>query len=237
MIAVKITSDNCPGVPSLSCFIICTAHNPYLLILSNCNEWCFGKGFSWRVGRALRKGASLIQVPISLIQCLEKYSFFFFLAKAPKTSLNITKCSVRVSPFPYHLIINSSGFRISVLIREPAPAAALIISSMPKRPHAITLLKSTEDSWWRKAFRRQHIHRDPVRSVRWLDLRGSYPLSSNHPISILGQVRPSREREPQRDFQTGSEEATQSQAWPPKDWMQSSKTFCFFPPSWACPDT
>lgn len=189
-------------------------------------------------GRSCSEKRSLINPGTNQLDSMfREIFFFFFLAKAPKTSLNITKCSVRVSPFPYHLIINSSGFRISVLIREPAPAAALIISSMPKRPHAITLLKSTEDSWWRKAFRRQHIHRDPVRSVRWLDLRGSYPLSSNHPISILGQVRPSREREPQRDFQTGSEEATQSQAWPPKDWMQSSKTFCFFPPSWACPDT
>lgn len=135
--------------------------------------------------------------------------------KAPKTSLNITKSSARVSPFPCHLIINSSGFRISVLIRELAPAAALTISSMLKRPHAITLLKSIQASWWRKAFRRQHIHWDPVPSVWCLMLRGSYPLPSPyHPVLILGKVRPSREKEPQRDFQRGSEEEAYSTAKP-----------------------
>jgi hypothetical protein len=64
--------------------------------------------------------------------------------QAPETSLNINKSTV--SLVAHHLIINSSGFRISVLIRKIAPAAALTINSMPKRPHAITLLKSTDDS-------------------------------------------------------------------------------------------
>lgn len=66
--------------------------------------------------------------------------------KAPKTSLNMNESSVRVTPLPYHFIINSFGFRISVLIREMAPAAALTINSTPRWPHAMTLLKSTDDS-------------------------------------------------------------------------------------------
>lgn len=74
------------------------------------------------------------------------FTEIFFFLKAPKTSLNINKSSIRVSPFPYHLIINSSSYRISVLIREMAPVATLTISLVPKWLHAITLLKSTEDS-------------------------------------------------------------------------------------------
>lgn len=49
------------------------------------------------------------------------------LAKAPKT-LNINKSTVKVTPFPHHLIINSSGLKISVLIGEMAPKSALTIS-------------------------------------------------------------------------------------------------------------
>lgn len=77
-------------------------------------------------GRSYSEKRSLINPGTNQLDLMFRETvFFFFLAKAPKTSLNITKCNVRVSPFPYHLIINSSGFRISVLIRELAPAAAL----------------------------------------------------------------------------------------------------------------
>jgi hypothetical protein len=67
--------------------------------------------------------------------------------KIPKSSFNIKKDSIRVSPTSYQLISNSSGFLILGLIRKRAPAAALTISSMPNGlPGAITLLKPPDDS-------------------------------------------------------------------------------------------